>query len=185
MSDEYRFTSPDAADGLRLPSTPAPLPPPALPPDDALTPAAAGRSLPATRPGADFVPVRRWVLEHPVELRALRSDLRDQLAASVAPSDDGEGVLDDVVLVTSELATNALAHGRTPAQVQLLLDGHEVLVVVSDGDPTHAPVLASGREAGEGGFGLQIARRLSSDVGWWADASGKHVWATFAARPTT
>ncbi len=163
------------------------LPPPALPPDDALAEPAHGRTLPATRPGDSWVPVRRWVLSDATELRSLRSDLRDQLAAS-APEAGGTGEdsgQDNVVLVTSELATNALAHGRAPAQVTLSLDGSAVLVVVSDCDTTHAPFLADRREPGEGGFGLQITRRLSTDVGWWSDAGGKHVWATFPARPTT
>ncbi|MBD7917878.1 ATP-binding protein [Cellulomonas sp. Sa3CUA2] len=185
MTDEHQFTSPGSHDRVGSPGGHAPLPPATLPPDHALAHVAPERALPATRPSAAYVPVRRWVLEEAHQLRDMRGDLRDQLAASVAPSDDAETARDNVVLVTSELATNALAHGRAPAQVQLLLDGHEVLVVVSDGDATHAPFVAAGREPGEGGFGLQIARRLSSDVGWWADASGKHVWATFPARPTT
>ena len=162
-------------------------PPPALPPDDVLAQPAHGRTLPATRPGDTWVPVRRWVLSDATELRSLRSDLRDQLAASapVAGENREESGQDNIVLVTSELATNALAHGRAPAEVTLSLDGHAVLVVVSDCDTTHAPFVAERREPGEGGFGLQIARRLSSDVGWWSDAGGKHVWATFPAQPTT
>ncbi|MBO3089287.1 ATP-binding protein [Cellulomonas dongxiuzhuiae] len=185
MTDEHEFTAPGSHDRGSSPGGHAPLSPATLPPDDALTHATTDRALPATRPSAAYVPVRRWVLEEAHQLRGLRSDLREQLAASVVPSSGGESSRDDVVLVTSELATNALAHGRAPAQVQLLLDGQDVLVVVSDGDATHAPSLAADREPGEGGFGLQIARRLSSDVGWWADASGKHVWATFAAQPAT
>ncbi|GIG41294.1 ATP-binding protein [Cellulomonas phragmiteti] len=185
MSDEQQLTSPSSPGGGSSPCGSAPLPPAALPPDDALSPTVLGRALPAARPSTDHVQVRRWVLEQAAELRALRSDLRDQLAASVAPAPDDDGLPDNIVLVTSELATNALAHGRAPAHVQLLLDGNEVLVVVSDGDATHAPFLAEGREPGEGGFGLQIARRLASDVGWWSDATGKHVWASFPARPTS
>lgn len=137
------------------------------------------RGFPASRPSTAFLPVRRWVLEHATELRGLRNDLREQLAASWPAYDDTP---DNVVLVVSELATNALAHGRPPAHVQLLLDGDATLVVVSDADLSHLPVLAEGREPGEGGFGLQIARRLSEAVGWWSDASGKHVWAAFRSR---
>jgi len=181
MSDEPQLTAPPAApaDTHAAPGH-APMPPPALPPDDALAQPRQGHSLPASHPPEVYVPLRRWVLESPEQLRAMRADLREQLAASAPAPGSGEGsVPDSVVLVTSELATNALAHGRPPAQVHLLVDGHAVLVVVSDGDAAHAPFLAEGREPGEGGFGLQIARRLSSDVGWWTDVAGKHVWATF------
>ncbi|MBO0898772.1 ATP-binding protein [Cellulomonas sp. zg-ZUI222] len=187
MTDDEQLTSP------RIPPPPAGsqfeaehTPPAALPPDDVLTDPTHGRTLPATRPPEEFVPLRRWVLRSASELRAMRGDLREQLAASAPPPDGGDAAgPDNVVLVASELATNALAHGRPPAQVSLAVDGHAVLIVVSDCDTTHAPFLAQGREPGEGGFGLQIARRLSSSVGWWSDPGGKHVWATFPAEPTT
>lgn len=182
MSDE-QLTSPGAARGGATGCAGAPEPPTVLPPDDALAQAASGRTLPATRPPESFVPVRRWVVEVPAALRTLRSDLRDQLAASVPQAVDDDALPDNVVLVTSELATNALAHGRPPAHVELLVDGPAVLVVVSDCDTRYAPFVAADREPGEGGFGLQIARRLSSEVGWWTDASGKHVWAAFPAEP--
>ena len=74
---------------------------------------------------------------------------------------------------------------RPPAHVRLALDGHLVLVVVSDDDTAHAPFLAEGRAPGEGGFGLQIARRLAHEVGWWVDDAGKHVWATFDVDATS
>ena len=122
-------------------------PPPALPPDDALTQPTHGRTLPTTRPSDSWVQVRRWVLSDATELRAMRSDLREQLAAS-APAAGGareEGTQDNIVLVTSELATNALAHGRAPAHVSLAVDGQAVLVVVSDCDTAHAPFVASRR----------------------------------------
>ncbi|UZN03193.1 ATP-binding protein [Cellulomonas sp. S1-8] len=181
MSDEEQLTAPCAAPSDAPAGTGhAPTPPPTLPPDDALSPHRGGHPLPSSHPPEVFVPLRRWVLDSATELHAMRSDLREQLAASApAPGSGGGGLPDSVVLVTSELATNALAHGNPPAQVHLLVDGHAVLVVVSDNDTTHAPFLAQDREPGAGGFGLKIARQLSADVGWWTDASGKHVWATF------
>lgn len=176
MSDEPG-ASPAVARAPRAAAGPAPVPPAALPPDDPWSLGGAGRALPAAHPPDSFVPLRRWVLETPAELRALRHELRDQVAASVAP--DRDEAVDDVVLVASELATNALAHGRPPAHVRLAHDGADVLLVVSDCDTAHAPFVAEGRAPGEGGFGLQIARRLSAQVGWWSDGSGKHVWAAF------
>ena len=178
VSDDPHLATPHAPERTRTQHGGLSAPPASLPPDDAVSSSSQGRSLPATRPPATYVPVRRWVVEHASELRLLRQDLRDQLLAST--HDGTSGTIDSVVLVTSELATNALAHGHSAAQVQLLLDDRSALVIVSDTDATHAPFVAQGREPGEGGFGLQIAQRLSVDVGWWSDASGKHVWAAFA-----
>ena len=182
MADEYQSRAPGTCDNGTVHDAGPHLPPATLPPDDALAPG-TGRSLATGRPPERYLPVRRWVVEHAEDLRGLRGDLREQLAASVTRSDHRDEATDDVVLVTSEFATNALAHGRPPAHVQLLVDGGEVLVVVSDGDAAHAPFVAAGREPGAGGFGLQIAQRLSTGVGWWTDATGKHVWATFGVTP--
>lgn len=176
MSDDQQLTSPSP--GCTSAQVGGVTPPASLPPDDTLA-GGHGRALPATRPPTSYVAVRRWAVERPAELRRLRQELRDQLTASARTSDDQT---DNIVLVTSELTTNALAHGRSTALVQLLLDDGAAMLVVSDTDPVHAPFLAEGREPGEGGFGLQIARRLSVDVGWWSDAGGKHVWATFATQ---
>ena len=166
------------------PESPAgggPVAPAALPPDDPTTPKDRGHTLRASRPSDDFVAVRRWVVEDAAHLRVVRADLRAQLAATTSRIGGPVGpVADSVVLVTSELATNALSHGRPPAQVRLLVDGGDALVVVSDSDTTHAPFLADSRAPGDGGFGLQIARMLASEVGWWTDGAGKHVWARFS-----
>ncbi|QCB94946.1 ATP-binding protein [Cellulomonas shaoxiangyii] len=158
--------------------------PPATLPADHLSgrPTPTGEELHASHPAPTFVALRRWVLSNAVQLRTLRGDLRKQIAASsssaVGPLGD---VPEKVVLVASELATNALAHGRPPTQVRLAQDGTTFLLEVSDGAVDRHPFLAEGRAPGDGGFGLQIARRLSLDVGWYADSEGKHVWATFCA----
>ncbi len=181
VSDEFDAGAPAPAPTTAdAPALTGPVPPASLPPDDLTAVLDHGRALPASHPSDAFVPLRRWALERADQLRVLRGELREQLAASTSGTPSGTPrVHETIVLVTSELATNALAHGRPPAQVRLSLDGRSVLVVVSDGDTTHAPFLAEGRAPGEGGFGLQIARRLSRDVGWWVDATGKHVWAAF------
>ncbi|QGQ21180.1 ATP-binding protein [Cellulomonas sp. JZ18] len=136
--------------------------------------------MPASHPSSSFVALRRWVLDSAAQLRTLRGDLREQIAAAsssaVGPLGD---VPEKVVLVASELATNALAHGRPPTQVRLAQDGTTFLLEVSDAAVDRHPFVAGSRAPGDGGFGLQIARRLSLDVGWYADSGGKHVWATF------
>lgn len=155
-------------------------PPADLPSDLTARAPSPGAELPASQPAPTFVALRRWVLDSAAQLRTLRGDLREQIAAAsssaVGPLGD---VPEKVVLVASELATNALAHGRPPTQVRLAQDGTTFLLEVSDSAIDRHPFVAGARAPGDGGFGLQIAQRLSLAVGWYADATGKHVWATF------
>lgn len=127
-----------------------------------------------------FRPVRVWSLDSVDEVAVLRREL----LAATAPAGRGEtAYLQDVpermVLVASELATNALTHGAPPTVVTLMSDGAGFLVDVADRDLASSPRIAGDRPLGAGGFGLVIARRLAQDVGWYTDDVDKHVWATF------
>jgi anti-sigma regulatory factor (Ser/Thr protein kinase) len=86
---------------------------------------------------------------------------------------------DDVQLVVSELATNALLHAGTPFTVTLRGDGGSVLLVVQDGSsstPVHDPV----SELETRGRGLTLVDALSHDWGVKpGDGSSKSVWASF------
>ncbi len=136
-----------------------------------------------SRPPARFRPVRRWVLVDTDALAEVRRELLDEITAGDAEHQDTlEGIPKRMILVASELATNALTHGLPPTIVSLGSDGHDFLLDVTDSDLMHHPHLAEGRGPGEGGFGLQIARRLSQEVGWYATGTTKHVWAVFAAQ---
>lgn len=86
---------------------------------------------------------------------------------------------DDVQLVVSELATNALLHAGTPFTVTLRGDGESVLLVVRDGSSA-APVHASASELETRGRGLTLVDALSRDWGVNpGDGSVKSVWASF------
>jgi len=89
-----------------------------------------------------------------------------------------ERLVDDVGLVVSELATNAVRHARTPFTVSLTGATDSVVVGVEDGSaslPAHFP---SGPVA-LGGRGLDIIDRISRDWGVRAQGSRKSVWARF------
>lgn len=138
----------------------------------------ADRPLERGCPPPSFVAVDCWVLDSTAQLRTLRAEVS---AAVLDRSDETRlrGVPGAVVLVASELATNALRHGLAPTVVTLHRDGHTYLLDVADQAVQVEPVLAERRLPGEGGFGLYLARRLALDVGWYADGEKKHVWATF------
>lgn len=137
----------------------------------------------ASRPPANYVPARRWVVDSVSELAGLRHALRDELntRAHAAADRDLDQVAQDLVLVASELATNAIRHGRPPTIVQLFQDGASFLLTVADHDLGTEPRIAGDRPPGEGGFGLQIARRLSREVGWYRTEAVKVIWAEIVA----
>jgi len=128
-----------------------------------------------------FVEIAAWRLGTMGDLAMLRADLHRTLTGAPLPPDRHlEAAPERIVLVASELATNALRHGLPPAHVRLLSDGRQFVVDVVDHSPERPPVVAAQRPPGAGGFGLQLARRASREVGWFGTPTGeKHVWARF------
>jgi anti-sigma regulatory factor (Ser/Thr protein kinase) len=89
-------------------------------------------------------------------------------------------VVDEVLLLTSELVTNAVRHGAAPIQLCLRRQGATLRVDISDGGVPFAmtPLPARSRTA-ESGRGLRLVDALSSNWGSQdqEDASpGKTVW---------
>ncbi|MCA2212893.1 ATP-binding protein [Jidongwangia harbinensis] len=126
--------------------------------------------------------IHSWVLDSPGQLRILRASLYEALIGKPFPA---EAQLDDVpekmVLVATELASNALRHGLPPTVVRLCRAGDDFVLDVSDRDPRIIPEFAEARPPGAGGMGLQVARKLALDIGWYVADHTKHVWAKFPA----
>ncbi|QCB95463.1 ATP-binding protein [Cellulomonas shaoxiangyii] len=130
-------------------------------------------------PPEGFEHVRTWTLDTTAELSRLRRELSAETGGDPSRLDPvGERML----LIASELATNALLHGIPPTIVTLSRSGSLLLLDVADHDVRGTPAIAGERAVGMGGFGLRIARRLSQDVGWYADTTTKHVWAVLEAQ---
>ncbi|MDP3714233.1 MAG: SpoIIE family protein phosphatase [Mycobacteriales bacterium] len=93
--------------------------------------------------------------------------------------------VDDVVLVVSELATNALIHGKGPVQLRLRSSPAHVVLEVED-HATYLPRRMRPTADDEHGRGLQLTSRLSLRWGTRPTREGKVVWGLFAplARPT-
>ncbi|MGW5355763.1 SpoIIE family protein phosphatase [Streptomyces sp. NPDC004031] len=90
-------------------------------------------------------------------------------------------VVDDAVVLTSELVTNAVVHAGTAADVRCLRYETAVRVEVADHYPEReVPLQGRGRPHRdpdhEGGRGLLLCAALASRWGVEYTAAGKHVW---------
>src|SRR5687768_13462990 len=72
-------------------------------------------SPPASVPHPAATELRRWSLDSVGGLRLLRAGLREVAVRAPLGGEDG---LDRLAVVATELATNALRHGRAPALVR-------------------------------------------------------------------
>ena len=95
-----------------------------------------------------------------------------------------ETVRDDVLLLVSELVSNAVLHAgagpERPLQVQLLRGPRWLVVTVADEGPgfgwhPHAAGPAEGRN-GSGGWGLFLVDQIADRWGVECTASGSRVW---------
>ena len=127
-----------------------------------------GSAVITARAAATFDPVGRSVA-------TARAFVRDTL--------QGWGytdVVDDAVVLTSELVTNAVVHAGTAADVLCLRTEDGVRVEVSDHYPEREiPLQGSGIDAGperESGRGLLLCAALASRWGVEYTPTHKHVW---------
>ena len=119
-----------------------------------------------------------WLRRFPRTLEAAggaRGFLRDLLSSRIPPV-----VLDDVILLTSELAMNSVRH--VPAAegdwVEVSVDqGDEVLrVAVRSPGKDFARIEDPSRRGEVGGWGLHLVGALSSRWGVSPDIDGTTVW---------
>ena len=142
-----------------------------------------------SRPPSECVELRSWTLDQPIELSGLRRALHHELSnGGPYGGEELDDVPEKVVLVASELATNALRHGlrldepRRGCPVHMSLVRHGSLVTSAFTDPgSSVPVLRYPGPLDTGGLGLHIVESLSLRWGWSALAPhGKIVWAVLS-----
>ncbi|MGC5010668.1 ATP-binding protein [Streptosporangium sp. DT93] len=93
------------------------------------------------------------------------------------------GVLDDVLLLLSELATNAVTHsdsGRTTDGRMTVyvarLSGAVHVEVADDGSDASAPAVRVPGTDDDGGRGLWLVEAVAAGWGSYRDESGGSVW---------
>ncbi|MFF6781663.1 ATP-binding protein [Streptomyces sp. NPDC012510] len=100
-----------------------------------------------------------------------------------AATADQRAAAEDVLLVVSELVTNACLHAEGPAELRIGCDNKVLRIEVSDrgaGDPAPRTPHRAGRP---GGHGMFIVQRLCLDWGVvrTPGSTGKTVWAELGA----
>lgn len=120
----------------------------------------------------------RAVLELPDDLRSV-STARRFVRAKLLEWGIGDP-LDDALLVTSELAANALTHARSSYRLLLSVSEQALRIEVADagaGTPEPQPLT----ETEEHGRGLHLVGALAASWGMEAaESGGKRVWAELA-----
>ena len=112
---------------------------------------------------ASVLRARRFVCVHLVEHRLLY-------------------MIDDVRLVVSELAANAVRHAHSPFTVSLGQADRAVILSVQD-DSSGAPALLAPELSETAGRGVSIVDMVSEDWGvTQVPGGGKSVWASFSTR---
>jgi anti-sigma regulatory factor (Ser/Thr protein kinase) len=117
---------------------------------------------------------RRFSAE-PINVRAAR-----EFVAHTLIEHGFHGDADTVLLLTSELVTNAVRHASTPFEITVAVQDDGVRVAVIDGDVDHGPELKHPGPDETNGRGMLLVDNLAARWGSDRVARGKSVWFTLA-----
>lgn len=117
---------------------------------------------------------RRQYPTRPTSVAQARTQVRTFLDEWGVPDDNEDA--ESLILVVSELVTNAVRHSRGMFAVSVALYGDICHVAVKDSaeQPPAKTLAAMGAETGRGLF---LVDALASDWGWNAETVGKTTWA--------
>ncbi|MFH9347728.1 ATP-binding protein [Kitasatospora sp. NPDC017646] len=94
-----------------------------------------------------------------------------------AADDEQRALAEDVLLMVSELVTNACLHAPGgPRELRLDWDGARLRVEVVDASPVPPRLAEAGDPARPGGHGLRVVDRLARAWGSVPEGGGKLVW---------
>jgi anti-sigma regulatory factor (Ser/Thr protein kinase) len=86
---------------------------------------------------------------------------------------------DDLLLLVSELVTNACRHGAAPYRLTLEPKGADLRVEVADSG-AELPTVRPDQPEVPGGFGMRLVEQLAGAWGVRTDEVGKTVWLEIA-----
>jgi anti-sigma regulatory factor (Ser/Thr protein kinase) len=122
----------------------------------------------------------RFVPSHGRAVREARRFAASTLSRWGVP----QRVVDIVVLLVSELVTNAVVHGGPPIELRLRQTGTHVVIEAFDGE-SFLPRKLRPTPDDEHGRGLQLVALLSDRWGNRPTGSGKSVWCVVSTGPAT
>lgn len=102
-------------------------------------------------------------------------ELRAWVGSRAAGAGVARDAVADLALAASEIATNALRHGRLPVTARLGVAGSDLVLELVDAGPGVGDPLAGwqGPGSAEGGWGVPLARRLCDGVELVAPRDGR------------
>lgn len=130
-------------------------------------------SLDVPSPVRSVVPIEHSV-HGPAQARRVVADCVERLGLA----ETGH----DLVLLVSELVTNAVRYGAPPVRLEVDVDDDSVVVGVGDASPSALRRRAAGDDA-EGGRGLALVDLLADEHGVRPSPPGKTVWAAVRRSP--
>lgn len=119
-------------------------------------------------------------------VRRCREFSREALAdwewipAADARDRERQAVVDDVLLLVSEVVTNACLHADGPQEIVLRCSGDRLRIEVTDDSPVHPRPRPAGA-AEPGGYGLIVLKWLARRWGSVSRERGKTVWVEVAS----
>ncbi len=119
--------------------------------------------------------VARLELQLPHTTHSVRR-ARRTIAAFLDPDEVPGAVVEDVLLLVSELVTNAVVHAGSPAVVRLDADLERIKVAVADKDADKRPSVREPDPTSPSGRGVLLVDRLAARWGVEPQCSGKLVW---------
>lgn len=165
---------PQLADGTSLPSLV--VRPPAGASDAAEGVRSCGNEVLADRRA---LPRTRIDVEHsalgPAQARAAVHEHAEALGLN--------GVRDDVLLLVSEMVTNAVRYATPPVRLEISAGAEDVVVAVCDGSTAQPSPRPVDKDA-EGGRGMLLVDMLATEHGVRTDPPGKAVWVRLPRRGT-
>ena len=123
-------------------------------------------------------------IDLPADLRS--PALARRHVAGILHGRQHEALLDDALLLVSELVTNAVVHAGTSVHLSIdTTDDDSIRIEVTDRSPGTTPMLrsAASPDTSAGGRGLVLLNALATSWGTSHLASEKSVWFTLGAAP--
>lgn len=86
-------------------------------------------------------------------------------------------ILDDALLIVSELATNAVRYGAGPISAHISVDDRALTIAIQDARASDLPYPRVLTQTEPDGRGMHLVSAMASRWGWHRNQDSKVVWA--------